>query len=145
MKAISTAIALVCVGLAGGGAPGRAQAPADYCQTLTMLMQSAKTGFGSVAQFKMPGASICSVDAQTRSYGCMWNYQNAGAATRSYQQAVQAVQRCFPAAHPRSSHSERGTLHTEYDFGRDQPLIDLSRSAGQRQGAEWYSIDVVAP
>ena len=39
----------------------------------------------------------------------------------------------------------RGTLHTEYDFGKGQPLIDIPRGKPGSDEGDWYSIDIVAP
>ncbi|MBV9152961.1 MAG: hypothetical protein JO204_14415 [Alphaproteobacteria bacterium] len=122
-----------------------AQQPDEYCDGLRMLLQSAKDGFARAENFKLPRASTCSVEKDTRSYGCMWAFDKSSTVTASYQQAIQAANACFPNVRPRQSRSARGTLHTEYDFGSGEPLIDISRGRPGTEAGDWYSIDVVAP
>jgi hypothetical protein len=122
-----------------------AQRPDDYCDGLKMLLQSAKDGFARAENFKLPRASMCSVEKDTRSYGCMWAFEKSSAVTAGYQKAVQAANACFPNVRPRQSRSARGTWHTEYDFGSGEPMIDISRGRPGSEAGDWYSIDIVAP
>ena len=122
-----------------------AQQREDYCGALKMLLQSAKSGFAQAKDFKMAGANTCGVETDTRSYGCMWSFEQSGRAQAGYQNAIKAASACFPSVSPKQSRSARGTLHTEYDFGKGEPLIDISRGRPGSIEGDWYSIDVVAP
>ena len=140
---LTTLFACLClVSIAG---PADAQQREDYCGALKMLLQSAKDGFAHAQNFKMAGASVCNVETDTRSYGCMWTFNKSALAASGYQKAVQAARTCFPNVAPRQSRSQRGTLHTEYDFGKGEPLIDISRGQPGSEEGDWYSIDIVAP
>ena len=140
---IASLFALSSLVLAAGSAD--AQRPDDYCDGLRMLLQSAKDGFARTQNFKLPGANECNLETDTRSFGCMWAPERSSAVTAGYQKAVQAAHACFPNVSSRQSRSARGTLHTEYDFGHGEPLIDISRGRPGSQAGEWYSIDVIAP
>src|SRR5258708_16206535 len=98
-------------------APANTQQREEYCEALKMLLQSAKDGFTRAQTFKMAGASVCNVESETRSYGCMWSFDKSSLAAAGYQKAMQAARACFPNVTPKQSRSPRGTLHTEYDFG----------------------------
>lgn len=135
----------VCLPLVLAGGSASAQRPDDYCDSLKMLLQSAKDGFTRAEKFKLPGAAMCSVEKDTRSFGCMWTFEKSSAVTASYQKAVQAANTCFPNVRPRQSRSARGTWHAEYHFGNAEALIDISRGRPGSQAGDWYSIDVVAP
>jgi len=138
-----TLFAYVCIlGVAG---PAGAQQREDYCDTLKMLVGSAKDGFARAQNFKMAGAATCNLQSDTRSYGCMWTFDHSSCAAAGYQKAVQAATACFPNVAAKQSRSPRGTLHTEYDLGKGQPLIDISRSKPGSDAGDWYSIDIVAP
>lgn len=146
MKGIKAAIVAGCAAMVVASGVGRAEDQESYCQTLSSLVDAARSGFASAQQVSLDGASKCGLDQQTRSFGCIWSFNTPSAANSNYQKMLKLVQSCFPQVRPVSSRSSRGTLHTEYDFGRGQPLIDISRSVDQKkQGVEWYSIDVVAP
>jgi hypothetical protein len=75
----------------------------------------------------------------------MWTFDKSSWTAAGYQKAVQGATACFPTVAPRQSRSPRGTLHTEYDFGKGQPLIDISRGKPGSDEGDWYSIDIVAP
>ena len=130
----------LCLVLAGRSA--EAQRSDDYCGALKMLLQSAKDGFAQAQNVKLPGASVCNVEKETRSYGCMWSFEKSAAVSANYQKMLQSVRACFPNVSPRQSHSERGTIHTEYDFGKGEPLIDISRGRPGSEAGDWYSIDI---
>ena len=134
-----------CLPFVFAAGPVGAQQPDEYCDGLKMLLQSAKDGFARAEKFKLPSASMCSVEKDTRSYGCMWAFDKPSAVTAGYQKAVQAANACFPTVRPRQSRSARGTLHTEYNFGSGEPLIDISRGRPGSEEGDWYSIDIVAP
>ena len=139
----TTVFACLCLVFVAGSAD--AQQREDYCGSLKMLLQSAKDGFAQAQNFKMAGASVCNVETDTRSYGCMWTFDKSALAAAGYQKALQAARACFPNVSPRQSHSQRGTIHTEYDFGKGEPLIDISRGKPGSEAGDWYSIDIVAP
>jgi hypothetical protein len=139
----TTVFAYVCLVFVAGSA--NAQQREDYCGSLKILLQSAKDGFGQARNFKMAGASVCNVETDTRSYGCMWTFDKSALAAAGYQKALQAARACFPNVSPRQSNSQRGTIHTEYDFGKGEPLIDISRGRPGSEEGDWYSIDIVAP
>jgi hypothetical protein len=75
----------------------------------------------------------------------MWTFDKSSLAASGYQKAVQAARACFPNVTPKQSHSQRGTIHTEYDFGKGEALIDISRGRPGSDEGDWYSIDIVAP
>jgi hypothetical protein len=139
----TTLLAGCCLVLAM--APADAQRPDDYCDALKTLLQSAKEGFARAENFKIPGANVCKFESDTRSYGCMWSFEKSAAVVAGYQKAVQAATACFPNVSPKQSRSARGTIHTEYDFGKGEPLIDISRGRPGSDEGDWYSIDIVAP
>ena len=138
-----TLFAAISVLLVGGLA--NAQHPDDYCGPLKILLQSAKDGFAQAQNVKLPGAKLCNVEKDTRSYGCMWSFEKSAAVAANYQKMLQSVHACFPTMNPRQSRSERGTIHMEYDFGKGEPLIDISRGRPGSEAGDWYSIDIVAP
>ena len=70
----TTLFAGLCLVLVAG--PTTAQQREEYCDALKMLLQSAKDGFTQARTFKMAGASVCNVESDTRSYGCMWTFEN---------------------------------------------------------------------
>jgi hypothetical protein len=139
----TTLFAGLCLVLVAG--PSNAQQREEYCDALKMLLQSAKDGFTQARTFKMAGASVCNVESDTRSYGCMWTFDKSSLAASGYQKAVQAARACFPNVAPKQSRSQRGTIHTEYDFGKGEALIDISRGRPGSDEGDWYSIDIVAP
>jgi hypothetical protein len=145
MKRILTTILVAGFFLALLGRPADAQRRDDYCDGLKTVLQSAKDGFAQAQNFKLAGANVCNVEKDTRSYGCMWTFEKPAAVAAGYQKAVQAVHACFPNVNPKQSHSERGTIHTEYDLGNGEPLIDVSRGRPGSDAGDWYSIDIVAP
>ena len=116
-----------CLSLIFVAGAADAQQHENYCNSLKTLLQSAKDGFAQAQNLKMAGASVCNVENDTRSYGCMWTFDKSPLAAAGYQKAVQAARACFPSITPKQSRSARGTLHTEYDFGKGVPLIDISR------------------
>jgi hypothetical protein len=140
---VTTVFAGLCLALVAR--PADAQQREEYCDALKMLVQSAKDGFTGARTFKMAGASVCNVESDTRSYGCMWSFDKSSLAASGYQKAVQAARACFPNVTPKQSRSARGTLHTEYDFGKGEALIDISRGRPGSDEGDWYSIDIVAP
>jgi hypothetical protein len=75
----------------------------------------------------------------------MWTFEKPAAVAAGYQKAVQAVHACFPNVSPKQLRSERGTIHTEYNLGNGEPLIDVSRGRPGSDAGDWYSIDIVAP
>ena len=145
MKPTLTTILFACFCLVLVAGSAVAQQREDYCDALKMLLQSAKDGFAQARDFKMAGASVCNVETDTRSYGCMWTFDKSALAAAGYQKALQAARACFPNMTPRQSRSQRGTIHTEYDFGKGEPLIDISRGRPGSEEGDWYSIDIVAP
>jgi hypothetical protein len=145
MKSTLTTTLFVCLFVTSLTSPADAQQGEDYCGAFKMLLQSAKDGFAQARNFKMAGASVCNVETDTRSYGCMWTFDKSALAAAGYQKALQAAHACFPNVTPRQSRSQRGTIHTEYDFGKGEPLIDISRGKPGSEAGDWYSIDIVAP
>jgi hypothetical protein len=145
MKRIITAALFAGLCLAPVARSAEAQRSDDYCGALKTLLQSAKDGFAQAQNVKLPGASVCNVEKDTRSYGCMWSFDKSAAVSANYQKLLQSVHACFPNVSPRQSRSERGTIHTEYDFGKGEPLIDISRGRPGSEAGDWYSIDIVAP
>jgi hypothetical protein len=145
MNQVLTKTLCVCVCILGVSGTASAQEREDYCGTLKMLVQSAKDGFARAQDFKMAGAATCNLQTDTRSYGCMWTFDKSSWTAAGYQKAVQGAKACFPNVTPKQSRSPRGTLHTEYDFGKGQPLIDISRGKPGSDEGDWYSIDIVAP
>ena len=145
MQRISSTSVIAGLSLLLVAGAAAAQQREDYCGSLKMLLQSAKDGFAQARDFKMAGASTCNVESDTRSYGCMWTFEKSSFAAAGYQKAVQAAHACFPNIPPKQSRSARGTLHTEYDFGQGEPLIDISRGRPGSEEGDWYSIDIVAP
>src|SRR5438067_7847080 len=133
-----------CLSLIFVAGAADAQQHENYCNSKTLL-QSAKDGFAQAQNLKMAGASVCNVENDTRSYGCMWTFDKSPLAAAGYQKAVQAARACFPSITPKQSRSARGTLHTEYDFGKGEPLIDISRGRPGSEEGDWYSIDIIAP
>jgi hypothetical protein len=140
---IASLFASLCLAFAAASA--NAQRPDDYCDALKMLLQSAKDGFTRAQNVKLPGANMCNIEKDTRSYGCIWTFDKSSIVGSGYQKAVQAANACFPNVSPKQSRSARGTLHTEYDFGKGEPLIDISRGRPGSEAGDWYSIDIVAP
>ncbi|TMJ58859.1 MAG: hypothetical protein E6G81_10215 [Alphaproteobacteria bacterium] len=134
-----------CLSLIFVAGAADAQQHENYCNSLKTLLQSAKDGFAQAQNLKMAGASVCNVENDTRSYGCMWTFDKSPLAAAGYQKAVQAARACFPSITPKQSRSARGTLHTEYDFGKGEPLIDISRGRPGSEEGDWYSIDIIAP
>ena len=134
-----------CLSLIFVAGAADAQQRENYCDSLKTLLQSAKDGFAQAQNLKMAGASVCNVESDTRSYGCMWTFDKSPLAAAGYQKAVQAARACFPSITPKQSRSARGTLHTEYDFGKGEPLIDISRGRPGSEEGDWYSIDIIAP
>ena len=134
-----------CLSLVFVAGAADAQRRENYCDSLKTLLQSAKDGFAQAQNLKMAGASVCNVESDTRSYGCMWTFDKSPLAAAGYQKAVQAARACFPSITPKQSRSARGTLHTEYDFGKGEPLIDISRGRPGSEEGDWYSIDIIAP
>jgi hypothetical protein len=145
MKRISTTTLFAGLCLVLVAAPADAQQREEYCDALKMLLQSAKDGFTQARTFKMAGASVCNVESDTRSYGCMWTFDKSSLAASGYQKAVQATRACFPNVTPKQSRSQRGTIHTEYEFGNGEALLDISRGRPGSDEGDWYSIDIVAP
>ena len=145
MKRILTTTLFAGLCLVLVAAPANAQQRAEYCDALKMLLQSAKDGFTQARTFKMAGASVCNVESDTRSYGCMWTFEKSSLVASGYQKAVQSARACFPNVTPKQSRSQRGTIHTEYDFGTGEALIDISRGRPGSDEGDWYSIDIVAP
>jgi hypothetical protein len=145
MNRILTVILFAALSLLLVEPPADAQRPDDYCGPLKVLLQSAKDGFAQAQNVKLPGANVCNVEKDTRSYGCMWSFEKSAAVSANYQKLLQSVHACFPNISPRQSSSERGTIHTEYDFGKGEPLIDISRGRPGSEAGDWYSIDIVAP
>jgi hypothetical protein len=145
MKRLVTTTLFAALSLVLVGARASAQHPDDYCGPLKILLQSAKDGFAQAQNVKLPGAKLCNVEKDTRSYGCMWSFEKSAAVSSNYQKMLQSVHACFPTVSPRQSHSERGTIHMEYDFGKGEPLIDISRGRPGSEAGDWYSIDIVAP
>jgi hypothetical protein len=145
MNWIVTKTLFACLCIVGASGAASAQQREDYCDALKMLVQSAKEGFARAQDFKMAGAATCNLQNDTRSYGCMWTFDKSSWTAAGYQKAVQGAKACFPTVTPKQSRSSRGTLHTEYDFGKGQPLIDISRGKPGSDEGDWYSIDIVAP
>jgi hypothetical protein len=75
----------------------------------------------------------------------MWTFDKSSWTAAGYQKAVQGATACFSNVAPRQSRSPRGALHAEYDFGKGQLLIDISRGKPGSGEGDWYSINVVAP
>ena len=141
-----TAVPVVLTAALGLAMPAAAQQPASACTTLKSLLQAAQANFVPPPSVVMPGAATCSVNGPTRSFGCIWEYKTAAATEDGFNKALHEANACFPGIKPKQSRSARGTLHTEFDFGRGQAFIDISRGAnGAGQMGNWYSIDVVAP
>ncbi len=145
MNRVLTKTVFACLCILGVSGAASAQQRDDYCDTLKMLVQSAKDGFARAQDFKMAGAATCNLQTDTRSYGCMWTFDKSSWTAAGYQKAVQGAKACFPTVTPKQSRSPRGTLHTEYDFGKGQPLIDIARGKPGSDEGDWYSIDIVAP
>ena len=96
-----TLFASLCIlGVAG---PAGAQQREDYCDTLKMLLASAKDGFARAQNFKMAGAATCNLQSDTRSYGCMWTFDKSSWTAAGYQKAVQGANACFPNVAPKQS------------------------------------------
>ena len=134
-----------CLSLVLVAGAADAQQREDYCNSLKTLLQSAKDGFAQAQNLKIAGASVCNLETDTRSYGCMWTFDRSALVAAVYQKAVQATHTCFPSVTSKQSRSARGTLHTEYDFGKGEPLIDISRGRPASEEGDWYSIDIIAP
>ena len=74
-----------CLSLIFVAGAADAQQHENYCNSLKTLLQSAKDGFAQAQNLKMAGASVCNVENDTRSYGCMWTFDKSPLAAAGYQ------------------------------------------------------------
>src|SRR5437764_13597617 len=66
-----------CLSLIFVAGAADAQQHENYCDSPKTLLQSAKDGFAQAQNLKMAGASVCNVESDTRSYGCMWTFDKS--------------------------------------------------------------------
>src|SRR5438067_8067770 len=97
-----------CLSLIFVAGAADAQQHENYCNSKTLL-QSAKDGFAQAQNLKMAGASVCNVESDTRSYGCMWTFDKSPLAAAGYQKAVLVP---GSRASPKSNRGARGVRST---------------------------------
>src|SRR5438874_11843209 len=89
------------------GGLANAQHSDDYCGPWKILLQSAKDGFAQAQNVKLPGATLCNVEKDRRSYACMWSFEKSAAVAANYPKMLQTVNACFPTITPCQARCER--------------------------------------
>src|SRR2546423_12721349 len=109
------------------GGLANAQHSDDYCGPLKILLQSAKDGFAQAQNVKLPGAKLCNVEKDTRSYGCMWSFEKSAAVAANYQKTLQAVDARFSRMGPPQTGRARGPTAMGNRFGEGEPQMHILR------------------